>query len=151
MEEADKLDFLRAESAREQEFYWLRFASFSALHAGLLVVAGDKLGQFRLLPIAGLVLAFIWLFIQLASRHYAHRVKPSFHELRVKAGLSYPSHWLFKYGWTASTNIALLVPAALVGLWVHIAFSSWCVTIFVLALVIFWVAIEVFKTNKKTS
>jgi hypothetical protein len=114
------LEFLRSETAKEQEFYWARFSSFAALHAAIVVFYATT-GEPRstILAVFGLALAAAWVVIQYASRHYIARVSEPFHELRKRAGISYASkESIFNHGWTASTRVGLVVPLAMGLLWI---------------------------------
>ena len=76
----DVLTFLGGQLHSEQSHFWSRWAALAALHAGLLVMAGETSGWARMLTaLVGMCPAVVWLTIQNKSRKYVERWKPYFH------------------------------------------------------------------------
>lgn len=62
------LEVLADDVNHELSFYWQRFTAFSALQAGLFVVATAKDYHNTAVATIGLVLALAWLLVRGASR-----------------------------------------------------------------------------------
>jgi hypothetical protein len=122
----ERLKLLQDLFLAEQAFFWQRFYSFATLAAGAFVIATSSVFERSLFPVAlaGTLLALIWAYAQWASLYYVDRTKGPYHERRVRAGLSFRSHWLFSNEWASSTNAALLVPIAVLGLWLWLLLRS---------------------------
>ncbi len=119
-ENFDRLRFLNEQVFREQEIYWQRFYSFATIHAGAFVLyAAEAIKPHSwLITSAGVLLGFVWLWVQWASLWYVDRHKKAFHDERTKMEFDFPSHWLFSRPWASSTNAGLLVVVIVWLFWV---------------------------------
>jgi hypothetical protein len=118
----ERLTLLATFVFQEQAFFWQRFASFSALHAGLLVLASSTALDAKPFPRAvlmllALILAIAWIRIQLTSLWYVDRYKPQFHEARRLLNFTYPPKTTHSNPAFSTTNIAISVPIAVTAIW----------------------------------
>jgi hypothetical protein len=121
----EKFDLLREEINCEQEHYWTRFSGFATLHAGLLVlVTSDTIKQPKFLYCVAMFLGLLWFYVQFASLFYVNRLKPQFREVCEQRGFRYPSHPIFSRRFLSTTDMALIVPVALMALWIVLFFRS---------------------------
>ena len=89
-----KYEVLQADFHGEQSHYWSRFVAFATLHAGLIVLVASDAAQKRpanlIIPVLGLALGILWLFVQWLSRNYVDRWKPAYHKERKKLLFFFP-------------------------------------------------------------
>lgn len=113
------IDILFTGMTQEQNFYWVRFAVFSALHASLIIFDSSQSHLSLLtLNIFGLVLAIIWFMVQLISRLYANVSKKIYYKEAKKYDIPerpYPKYYM---RWMATTNLGVLVSAFMVVFWI---------------------------------
>lgn len=123
------LTFLQDRVFREQECYWYRFYSFATLHAGAFVLTTST--AVKNIPVelawGGLVLAAVWIYIQLISLYYVDRAKPLEYLVREDFKMDFtPTGWIailkpiFSKSWASSTDIAMCVPFIVLAAWIWV-------------------------------
>lgn len=112
-----RFQILHDRVAREQEFFWQRFMAFSALHAGLFVLAAsNSVIRPRLVTWAGLLLSIAWASVQVLSLHYVDRDKAAYYDLCDKHKLK-PQPHPYLPRWLSSTKIATAVSFITLAVW----------------------------------
>jgi hypothetical protein len=116
----EEFEWLTNEIAREQEYYWTRFAGFATLHAGLLVlVTSSTIKNAWIFSCIGIALGLVWLYVQWASSFYVNRFKPRFHKVREALHFPHVKHWLFSRRFLSPTGVvAIPVPLSLTIVWI---------------------------------
>lgn len=106
----------------EQEFCWQRFASFAMIHAGLFVLAAsEKFNNHKLLYGIALLLAVVWIYVQVLSWIYAHRLKDLYSSKREEEGLEYKyPNWAkcIIDKWPSSTTTGVATSIIVAALWI---------------------------------
>lgn len=86
-----RFEAVQAIQIAEQDFFWQRFTAFSALVAGLLVLAAsDSVAKPLYVKGVGLLLSFAWCLIQARSLYYVQRMKDDWFALRLQCGIDKP-------------------------------------------------------------
>jgi hypothetical protein len=77
-----RLTILHDRQSAENNFFWQRFTAFSALNAGLLVLAASNAVASRMLvKWVGILLGIAWVIIQSLSWYYVWRCKDAYFNL----------------------------------------------------------------------
>jgi hypothetical protein len=115
-----RLKILHDRVNHEQSFFWHRFTAFSALHAGLFVLASSKNNDHPIIiAIFGSALGLAWLLIQLASLHYVGRDKEKYYKLCNVVDLRPNEHRIFCRK-LSSTRLACFVSCICLFYWLII-------------------------------
>lgn len=82
MEDKEKFDYLNGAICQEANLYWIRFTAFSAMHAGLFVIASSNSNtKPNYYEFFGLLIGLIWCYIQWVGRRYINCHKAEFTKL----------------------------------------------------------------------
>jgi hypothetical protein len=105
---------IAAQAHQEQGWFWNRFSSFTAIHAGLFAFNGVATPS-KIVMAVGLGLAIGWIVIQALSLQYINRSKGRLHAYERVLGLRAPSG-LWK---PTSTLVGFIVSVGVGIAWVY--------------------------------
>ena len=107
---------------REQEFFWLSFAAFAALHAGLWALLDPcsvDLGRIRSF---GIFLASLWVLSQLFGEFYVSRHKRQYYPLaKVLMKIDIDHFFEGRLPFLSTRLLAIFVSLAVLAFWVLFA------------------------------